>query len=67
MGSDNLKKTKSDEVVVHILRAGKALCGFSVVKPLEWPAGHLFVAELNWEVANCAECTGRKVRLNQSK
>ena len=45
--------------VVHVLRAGYPLCGFSLARPSEWAAGQKWVSCLDPEVhtkATCDDC-----------
>lgn len=42
--------------VVHVLRSGYPLCGFSLALPERWPPGHRFTSSLEPEKANCPDC-----------
>ena len=43
-------------MVIHILRAGLTLCGFSREVPRDWPEGHKWVAESDEPLATCVSC-----------
>ncbi len=43
-------------VTVHVLRSGRACCNFSLRVPGEWPNGHLWVPQKEWQKASCGEC-----------
>lgn len=44
-------------MTVHILLAGRPLCGFSSMVPKDWPDGHFFISYGEYEGdATCAEC-----------
>src|SRR5262249_26020317 len=43
-------------VTIHILDAGKPLCGFNDRAPVDWPPDHLWVSNRENNVANCAGC-----------
>jgi len=41
---------------VHVLRQGRALCGFSDRVPLYWPEGHFWVAPEDRALVTCQGC-----------
>lgn len=43
-------------MIIHVLRYGFALCGFSVALPRDWPEYHRWVPLENWEQATCQWC-----------
>jgi hypothetical protein len=44
-------------VIVHILKSGLPLCGFTRDVPRDWPDGHKFVSIMeDRSPANCTEC-----------
>ena len=44
-------------MTVHILLAGRPLCGFSSELPKDWPNDHRFVSHGEYEGdATCSEC-----------
>ena len=50
-----LKVTVAENLVVHRLRAGMAICGFCYgVVPAHWPAGHKWTADK--EQSTCPAC-----------
>ena len=49
-------KVKPDDRIVHILRAGAALCGNVTGNPDQWPKGHLWVDPTVWRAATCEAC-----------
>lgn len=50
--------------VIHFLRAGLPLCGFTNKTPDLWPAGHVWAPESDDEAAKnpsmCAVCLARR-------
>lgn len=46
---------RSDTLVVHVLRYGRALCPLSGI-PREWPAGHKWVPIGDLENCTCPAC-----------
>jgi hypothetical protein len=44
------------EMMIHVLRAGLPLCGFSNDIPANWPEGHLFVSVEEIANATCHRC-----------
>ena len=51
------------EQLVHVLRYGFAICGFSTAVPREWPRGDRWVDVFDWEKATCAGCRSRAPEL----
>lgn len=50
----------SPETIVHILVAGKAVCGFMETMPYTWPDNHKWVEVRKARESNCESCR-RKV------
>lgn len=50
------EKAKSSDVRVHVLMAGRAICGFTKAAPAQWPAGHLWVNFDGMAVVTCSKC-----------
>jgi len=44
-------------MTIHILRHGRPLCQFSWDVPGNWPTGHQWVGENDYEMATCGECS----------
>lgn len=42
--------------MVHLLVAGRAVCGFSRLVPRDWPAGHVWVGISGAHQASCKTC-----------
>jgi hypothetical protein len=45
--------------VVHVLREGYPLCGFSSKAPVDWPAGHKWIGPPDVKFATCGGCLAR--------
>lgn len=58
MTDDENEDTPTDRTVVHILRHGFPLCGFTSHVPKDWPKGHAWV-RLNEPGSTCAACIER--------
>jgi len=58
MPSRRLKRRtrKTSNAVVHLLVRGNALCGFSRMRPEDWPDGHLWVRRKQSHIVTCAGC-----------
>lgn len=42
--------------VIHVLEAGKPMCGFSLVEPGRWPHGNIWVSRLHPDVTQLVTC-----------
>lgn len=51
-----MDKDSALNIVFHILRGGKALCGFSKKTPDDWPSHHQWVGIKDGALANCPGC-----------
>lgn len=54
--SGDRTRVNNQDVTIHVVVRGKALCGFTRYMPAEWPEGHIWVAVELSELASCQRC-----------
>ena len=53
------QSTDSPRAVIHVIRKGRAVCGFAAHTAARWPPGHLWVSTEDAVRATCTECVRR--------